>query len=154
MSELNQYFTFKCEQGLKKRGLDNKTEDVDRLKFELDTILSMNFAGYFLIVCDFINWAKKNDISVGPGRGSGAGSLCCYALEITHLDPIKYDLLFERFLNSGRMGKFEERPSYVVEADGQTLEFEEGSLVRIKRSNKETVIFVHELVEGDEIIRY
>ena len=75
----------------------------DRLKFELDIIIEMGFPGYFLIVMDFIRWAKSNDIPVGPGRGSGAGSLVAYALKITDLDPIEYDLLFERFLNPERV---------------------------------------------------
>ena len=74
-----------------------------RLQKELDVIISMGFSGYFLIVADFIYWAKNNGIPVGPGRGSGAGSLVAYALDITELDPIKYDLLFERFLNSERV---------------------------------------------------
>ena len=74
-----------------------------RLEFELGVIEQMGFAGYFLIVMDFIRWAKDNDIPVGPGRGSGAGSLVAYALEITDLDPITYDLLFERFLNPERV---------------------------------------------------
>ena len=75
----------------------------DRLKFEIDTIVDMGFAGYFLIVADFINWAKNNDVPVGPGRGSGAGSLVAFALGITDLDPIQYNLLFERFLNPERV---------------------------------------------------
>ena len=73
-----------------------------RLQKELDVIISMGFSGYFLIVADFIRWAKENTIPVGPGRGSGAGSLVAYSLDITELDPIKYDLLFERFLNPER----------------------------------------------------
>ena len=75
----------------------------DRLEFELNIICQMGFPGYFLIVMDFIHWAKDNDIPVGPGRGSGAGSLVAYVLEITDLDPLKYDLLFERFLNPERV---------------------------------------------------
>ncbi|MDB6063152.1 MAG: polymerase subunit alpha [Verrucomicrobiaceae bacterium] len=75
----------------------------DRLDFELDVIIQMGFPGYFLIVMDFIRWAKDHDIPVGPGRGSGAGSLVAYALKITDLDPIQYDLLFERFLNPERV---------------------------------------------------
>ena len=75
----------------------------ERLKFELDIIIQMGFAGYFLIVMDFIRWAKNNKIPVGPGRGSGAGSLVAYVLKITDLDPIEYDLLFERFLNPDRI---------------------------------------------------
>ncbi|SFU59142.1 DNA polymerase III subunit alpha [Halomonas korlensis] len=74
-----------------------------RLDFELDIILQMGFPGYFLIVMDFIQWAKDNDVPVGPGRGSGAGSLVAYAQKITDLDPIGYDLLFERFLNPERV---------------------------------------------------
>ncbi len=74
-----------------------------RLKFETDTIIKMGFPGYFLIVADFIQWAKHNGVPVGPGRGSGAGSLVAYALSITDLDPLQYNLLFERFLNPERV---------------------------------------------------
>lgn len=74
-----------------------------RLDYELGVILAMGFAGYFLIVMDFIRWAKENGVPVGPGRGSGAGSLVAYALNITDLDPLHYDLLFERFLNPERV---------------------------------------------------
>ena len=84
-----------------------REEDVpryrERLEFEIRTINQMGFAGYFLIVADFINWAKTNGVPVGPGRGSGAGSLVAYSLGITDLDPLKYDLLFERFLNPERV---------------------------------------------------
>ncbi|MFC0709268.1 DNA polymerase III subunit alpha [Azorhizophilus paspali] len=76
---------------------------VERLEFELNTIIQMGFPGYFLIVMDFIKWAKNNGVPVGPGRGSGAGSLVAYALKITDLDPLAYDLLFERFLNPERI---------------------------------------------------
>ena len=74
-----------------------------RLKFETDTIIKMGFPGYFLIVADFIQWAKNNGVPVGPGRGSGAGSLVAYSLSITDLDPLQYNLLFERFLNPERV---------------------------------------------------
>jgi len=75
----------------------------ERLDFEIQTIQKMGFSGYFLIVADFINWAKLNGVPVGPGRGSGAGSLVAYSLGITDLDPLRYDLLFERFLNPERV---------------------------------------------------
>jgi len=75
----------------------------ERLEFEIRTIQKMEFPGYFLIVADFINWAKLNGVPVGPGRGSGAGSLVAYSLGITDLDPLRYDLLFERFLNPERV---------------------------------------------------
>lgn len=80
-----------------------ETPYIERLERELKVINKMGFAGYFLIVADFIRWAKENGVPVGPGRGSGAGSLVAYALGITDLDPLKYDLLFERFLNSERI---------------------------------------------------
>src|SRR5438105_4015547 len=75
----------------------------ERLAYELDVVIQMGFAGYFLIVADFINWAKSHGVPVGPGRGSGAGSLVAYSLGITDLDPLRYDLLFERFLNPERV---------------------------------------------------
>lgn len=85
--------------------LDDEAERkyYDRLNYELDVIISMNYPGYFLIVSDFICWSKKNGIPVGPGRGSGAGSLVAWALQITELDPLKFGLIFERFLNPGRI---------------------------------------------------
>ncbi len=76
---------------------------IDRLEFELEIIIQMGFPGYFLIVMDFIKWGKENGVPVGPGRGSGAGSLVAYAQKITDLDPLEYDLLFERFLNPERV---------------------------------------------------
>jgi len=82
---------------------EKRQEYVDRLNFELDIIIQMGFPGYFLIVMDFIQWAKSNGVPVGPGRGSGAGSLVAYVQKITDLDPLEYDLLFERFLNPERV---------------------------------------------------
>ncbi|MDQ7005134.1 MAG: DNA polymerase III subunit alpha [Ghiorsea sp.] len=110
-SDLNEYIQTLSKQGLDKRWavITHGTPDADRsvydarLKFELDIIIQMGFPGYFLIVSDFIIWGKEQAIPVGPGRGSGAGSLVAYVLEITDLDPIKYGLLFERFLNPERV---------------------------------------------------
>ena len=97
-----EYLVELCEKGLQKR-YDRTTPELnERLQFELKTIREMGFTDYFLIVWDFIHFAKQNGISVGPGRGSAAGSLVAYCLEITDIDPIRYDLLFERFLNPGR----------------------------------------------------
>ena len=92
-----------CEEGLKAR-YENITQELkDRLQMELDVINNMGFIDYFLIVWDFIKYAKDNGIVVGPGRGSAAGSIVAYALRITDIDPIKYNLIFERFLNSERI---------------------------------------------------
>src|SRR6476646_8871685 len=96
------YLVELTEVSLERRYEKTTDELNDRLKFELKTIREMGFADYFLIVWDFIAFAKKNGIAVGPGRGSAAGSLAAYCLEITDVDPIRYDLLFERFLNPGR----------------------------------------------------
>jgi DNA polymerase III subunit alpha len=97
-----EYIVELTERGLGKRYGAITPELTERLKFELKTIKEMGFVDYFLIVWDFIAFAKRNGISVGPGRGSTAGSLVAYCLEITDVDPMKYDLLFERFLNPGR----------------------------------------------------
>jgi DNA polymerase-3 subunit alpha len=109
----DEYFRYASHEGLKER-MAHLYPDVaqrdkemprylERLEFELKTILEMGFPGYFLIVGDFINWAKNNGCPVGPGRGSGAGSLVAYVMKITDLDPLQYNLLFERFLNPERV---------------------------------------------------
>lgn len=95
----------------------------DRLKFELDIINQMGFAGYFLIVMDFIRWAKSNGVPVGPGRGSGAGSLVAYSLLITDLDPLKYDLLFERFLNPERVSMPDFDIDFCMEGRDRVIEY-------------------------------
>jgi len=111
---MDEFFRDVSEKGLEERLeviLDKDDPDYelkrkpyyDRLEFELEIIIQMGFPGYFLIVMDFIKWGKDNDIPVGPGRGSGAGSLIAYAQKITDLDPLEYDLLFERFLNPERV---------------------------------------------------
>ena len=111
---IDSYFKHVSEQGLESRlkfledqcapdqSIDRQVY-YDRLQTELEVIIQMGFPGYFLIVMDFIDWAKKHAIPVGPGRGSGAGSLVAYSLSITDLDPLEYDLLFERFLNPERV---------------------------------------------------
>jgi len=110
---IEDYFRLLSVDGLKERLVhlypDTTKREIERpryaerLEFEINTILNMGFPGYFLIVGDFINWAKKNGCPVGPGRGSGAGSLVAYSLKITDLDPLQYNLLFERFLNPERV---------------------------------------------------
>ena len=91
-----------ASEGLKRLSLDKDEAYLARIEEELEVIKDKNFASYFLVVADMINWAKENGIMVGPGRGSAAGSLVCYALGITDVDPIKYDLLFFRFINPER----------------------------------------------------
>ncbi len=110
---IEDFLVKKSEEGLERRlaflfpdeevRLQRRPEYDERLKIELDVVNKMGFPGYFLIVMEFIQWSKDNDVPVGPGRGSGAGSLVAYALDITDLDPLEYDLLFERFLNPERV---------------------------------------------------
>lgn len=95
----------------------------ERLKHELDIILSMGFPGYFLIVMDFIRWAKANGVPVGPGRGSGAGSLVAYALNITDLDPLHYELLFERFLNPERVSMPDFDIDFCIEGRDRVIDY-------------------------------
>lgn len=110
---IEDFLVKKSQEGLERRlaflfpdenvRLERRPEYDERLQIELDVVNQMGFPGYFLIVMEFIQWSKDNDIPVGPGRGSGAGSLVAYALDITDLDPLEYDLLFERFLNPERV---------------------------------------------------
>ena len=98
------YLRHLCEEGLQKRFGENiEQKHRDRMEYELSVIEKTGYASYFLIVQDFVNWAKENGIVVGPGRGSAAGSFVSYITDITNIDPIKYDLLFERFLNPDRI---------------------------------------------------
>jgi DNA polymerase III subunit alpha len=95
----------------------------ERLKIELDVIQSMGFPGYFLIVADFIRWARKNDVPVGPGRGSGAGSLVAWVLGITDLDPLQHDLLFERFLNPERVSMPDFDVDFCMEGRDRVIDY-------------------------------
>ena len=97
------YLTYLCEKGLKERYENVTPELEERLHYELGVIRDMGFVDYFLIVWDYVNYAKSHDIAVGPGRGSAAGSIVSYCLKITNIDPIRYSLIFERFLNPERV---------------------------------------------------
>lgn len=98
-----EYFKMCCYKGLEKRYGKAPKEYIDRLEYELDTVNKMGYTDYYLIVADFVSFAKKKGIPVGPGRGSGAGSIAAYCMGITDVDPMKYNLLFERFLNPERV---------------------------------------------------
>lgn len=117
------YLDYMCMQGIKKRYGSLTPELKERLEYELGVINKMGFAEYFLIVSDFIQYAKRNDIPVGPGRGSAAGSLVSYVLEITDLDPIKHNLLFERFLNPERVSMPDVDVDFCVERRGEVIDY-------------------------------
>jgi len=121
------YFVYKCKEGLKKRlklvPKEKHQEYWDRLDFEMNIINSMKFPGYMLIVWDFINYSKEQGIPVGPGRGSAAGSLVAYALKITNLDPLKYSLLFERFLNPERVSMPDIDVDFCQQRRGEAIDY-------------------------------
>lgn len=118
------YFVEQTKLGLIKRGVDTSLDIYNkRLDYEIDVINKMGFASYFLIVADFITWAKNNGVPVGPGRGSGAGSLIAYTLGITDIDPIEHELLFERFLNPERVSMPDFDIDFCVEGRDRVIEY-------------------------------
>ncbi len=123
------YFKTMCQQGLTKlhkRGVLDETRIAEynsRLATEIELIINMGFIGYFLVVSDFIKWAHRNGIPVGPGRGSAAGSLVAWALEITNIDPLKYNLLFERFLNPERVSMPDIDIDFCIEGRDRVIEY-------------------------------
>ncbi len=121
------YFIYKCKEGLEKRlaivPKERHEEYRERLEFEMDIINSMKFPGYMMIVWDFVKEAKKMGIAVGPGRGSAAGSLVAYSLEITDIDPMKYDLLFERFLNPERVSMPDIDMDFMQARRGEVIDY-------------------------------
>ncbi len=120
--EAKDYLYKLCLNGLKER-YENWEENLPRLQYELDTINKMGFTDYFLIVWDFINYARGKGIPVGPGRGSAAGSIVAYCLKITNLDPIKYGLIFERFLNSERVTMPDIDIDFCYERRGEVIDY-------------------------------
>ena len=143
------------KKGFSDRGITDRDKYIARLKKEIAVLKMGDVIDYFLSLHDIIGYAKEQKMLTGIGRGSAGGSLVAYLMGIIQVDPLRFDLLFERFLNEGRMGAFEDRPSIkVLQEDGTTIEFEEGSLVKIIRNKKERVVFSHELEEGDDIIIY
>src|SRR5262249_51920268 len=118
-----EYLVELVEAGAAKRYGTVTPELQERLRFELKTIKEMGFTDYFLIVWDFIHFAKTHGVSVGPGRGSSAGSLVAYSLEITDIDPIRYDLMFERFLNPGRKSMPDMDIDFAVEGRERVINY-------------------------------
>jgi DNA polymerase-3 subunit alpha len=144
-----------------KKGFKEKLGDkdaqkyVDRLKMEINVLKQGDVIDYFLSLYDIMTFTRDNNMMTGVGRGSAGGSLIAYLLDIIKINPLDFGLLFERFLNLGRMGEWVECPLYIIELEnGTKIELLEGELVRIKRNGKETAVQVHELLDGDEIIRY
>ncbi len=146
---LDGYLTELVCGGLKRRYAEIDTEVSNRSDYELKTIAEMGFAGYFLVVQDFVNWAKGQGIRVGPGRGSAAGSIVSYALGITELDPLRYDLMFERFLNPERIAM----PDIDIDFD----ERKRGDVIRYVQdkygSDRVAQIITYGTIKGKQAIR-
>lgn len=118
------FFKKLCYDGIKKRYGENPSKDImERLEYEMNIIEKMGYVDYYLIVWDFINYAKRNNIAVGPGRGSGAGSIAAYAIEITDIDPIQYSLIFERFLNPERISMPDFDVDFCYERRPEVIEY-------------------------------
>jgi DNA polymerase-3 subunit alpha len=122
-SKPEDYLDELCREGIIRRNLNWTAEYQSRLRYELDTINKMGFAGYFLVVWDFVSYAKAQRIMVGPGRGSAAGSLVAYLLGITNLDPLRYGLLFERFLNPERISMPDIDIDFCYERRGEVIDY-------------------------------
>ncbi|MCM1114671.1 MAG: DNA polymerase III subunit alpha [Clostridium sp.] len=119
-----EYFKMLCMEGMKKRYGDNPPQEYyARLDYELETVEKMGYTDYYLIVADFVSFAKSKGIPVGPGRGSGAGSIAAYCMGITDLDPMKYNLLFERFLNPERVSMPDFDIDFCYERRGEVIEY-------------------------------
>jgi DNA polymerase III subunit alpha len=139
------------EEGIEKKLGSLNDIYSERLEREAKVIIDFKLIDYFLIIWDIIRWCKENDIYVGLGRGSASGSLCVYLMDITKIDPIKYDLIFERFINEGRLGYMFKSIIFEGE-DGEVKELWEDDIVKIKRDNLNLSIKAIEIIEGDILI--
>lgn len=153
-SDNRELFIYLIQKGFKDRGIEDTSKYLKRLKVEIDVLKQGDVIDYFLSLYDIIKFAKSQGMLTGIGRGSAGGSLVAYLLGIIQIDPLEFNLLFERFLNLGRMGRWEDRPNYIFEdEDGNIIELAEGELARVKRNGEQLTVYCHEIMEGDEIIK-
>ena len=154
----NDLFYYLIEKGFEDKYKDlpgKKFEEYwDRLQSEIELIEKGGFVDYFLILWDMIRWSRDNDILIGIGRGSAVGSIISQILGITHLDPIKYELIFERFLNEGRLGNKQEEELIWIKTSEGNFSFELDKELTIKRDNQELNIRALDLIEDDQIIKF
>ena len=142
------------KKGFKEKGIKEQVY-IDRLKTEIEVLRMGDVIDYFLALHDIIRQSKKEGFLTGIGRGSAGGSLIAYLLGIIQIDPLEFDLLFERFLNSGRMGEYKDKPMFTLTLENDSkIQLAEGALVKVLRDDKEKVIFIHEIQEGDDLIKY
>lgn len=148
-------FLYLLKVGFKEKKITDIGKYIDRLKLEIEVLKAGDVIDYFLSTWDIMKYAKSEKMLTGIARGSAGGCLVAYLLDIIKINPLEFELLFERFLNSGRMGEYKDRPSYKIEQeDGTIIELSEGSLVSIERDGIQTSIFVHDLKEGDNLLKH
>lgn len=147
-------FDHLVEEGLQRKIEGDKTKYIERIEKEVEILYDGDVVDYFLLTRDIANFAKSNGVLLGLARGSAGGCLVSYLLDITEIDPLEYDLIFERFLNKGRMGAWAECEAYEIETNDGKIKLNEKSLLKVIRNQKEINIFVESLQEGDEIINY
>ncbi len=142
------------KKGFAKKDIKDPQKYIERLKTEIDVLKAGDVLDYFLGLYDIVRYSKTQDMITGIGRGSAGGSLVAYLLGIIQVDPLKFDLLFERFLNSGRMGSIEECAAFEIETEDGKIVINEGTIIKISRKGFEKIVFIEDLEEGDIIIEY
>jgi DNA polymerase-3 subunit alpha len=147
-------FMHLVKEGLQRKIKGDQKEYIERINKEVEILESGDVIDYFLLTRDISNYAKSNGVLLGLARGSAGGCLVSYLLDITEIDPLEYGLIFERFLNKGRMGEWAECEAYEIETPDGKITLNEKSLLKVMRNKKEINIFVESLQEGDEIINY
>lgn len=149
-----QLFLHLIKQGFKDRKITDAAKYIERLKEEIRVLKKGNVIDYFLTLHDIIRFTKDKEILTGVGRGSAGGSLVSFLLGLIQVDPLEFDLLFERFLNDGRMGNIEKCKGFSIQTSEGILTLNEGSMLRVKRQGNESIIFIEALQVGDEILKY
>ena len=151
VSDCRKLFLQLCRDGLQKHYGDHPSQEVlGRLRMEISVITQMGYVDYFLIVWDYINFARSHDIPVGPGRGSGAGSLCAYCMGITQIDPIRYQLLFERFLNPERVSMPDFDIDFCIEGRQRVKEY----VISRYGADRVSEIITFDLMKARGAVRY
>lgn len=153
-SSPKELFIHLIHEGLNRKIKGDKKPYIERIKKEVKILDSGDVIDYFLITRSISNFAKSKGVLLGVARGSAGGCLVSYLLDITEIDPLEYGLIFERFLNEGRMGEWCECKAFEIETDEGTITLNEKSLLKVLRNQKELNIFVEDLQDGDKIIKY
>lgn len=155
-SSNEQLFMHLIKKGFAEKKIDKSLQQkyVNRLKKEIEVLKKGNVIDYFLITRDILNFARSKDILIGIGRGSAGGSLVSFLLGIIKINPMEFDLIFERFLNEGRMGELKECKAYLIQTNDMNIKLNEKSILKVLRNDVELNIYIEDLKIGDEILKY